>query len=226
MKKRLTRRFDPLPGQPGLKASVWVTQSFLAPRYGLSSLELGQLLADEGFREDCLPSQESLASGLAKIHQKEVYRWVSRGSGAVSKSQQMKVLIPVSLWNQVNLVAALKRRGHRTLDDRTVYVRSLGRQLVKDLKPSRSIRGELCWDDWIVDHEEDVKKAKHYIDLVTPAQRLTFVLELRSHLRESGLPNYVITHLFRAGEYSEKLRSHELDLAWAPGMAPHPRVRF
>lgn len=226
MKKRLTRRFDPLPGQPGLKASVWVTQSFLAPRYGLSSLELGRLLTDEGFREDRLPSQESLASGLAKIHQKEVYRWVSRGSGAGSKSQQIKVLTPVSLWNQASLVAALKKRGHCTLEDRTVYVRSLGRQLVKDLKPSRSVRGEIRWDDWIADHKEDVEKAKHYIDLVTPAQRLAFVLELRSNLQENGLPNHVITYLFRAGEYNGMLRSHELDLAWAPGVASHPRSRF
>ena len=226
MKKRLTRRFDPLPGQPGLKASVWVTQSFLAPRYGLSGLALGQLLTDEGFRENRLPSEESLASGLAKIHQKEVYKkWAPRKAGT-RRAHQMKVFAPVSLWHQERLVAALEQKGHYTFSDRAVYVRVLGRQIIKDFKPADRLRREPHWDSWVEIHEKEVEKAKHYIDLVAPQHRLEFLLELRSHLQENGLPDPVIANLFRVGEYSGMLRSHALDKAWGPAAPACARPRF
>ena len=223
MKKRSSRSPAPLPGQPGLKASVWVTQSFLAPRYGLSGLALGQLLTDEGFRENRLPSEESRASGLAKIHQKEVYKWAPRKTGT-RRAHQMKVLAPVSLWHQERLVAALEQKGYYAFNDRAVYVRALGRQIIKDFNPSGRSR-QPHWESWVDTHEKEIEKAKHYIDLVEPQHRLEFLLELRSQLQENGLPDPVIANLFKAGEYSGMLRSHELDQAWgvAPSVRPKPR---
>lgn len=227
MKQRPSSRSPaPLPGQPGLKASVWVTQSFLAPRYGLSGLAMGQLLTDEGFREDRLPSQESLASGLAKIHQKKVYKWVPGGCQKGTRSQQTLVLAPVSLWHQDRLVAALAQKGHVALDDRCVYTHALGRQLIKDFMPRDRRRGLPRWESWVDLHQKDVEKAKHYIDLVAPPERLAFLLDLRSCLQENGLPDPVIANVFRAGEYTSLLRSHELDQTWGLAPASRPKPRF
>lgn len=213
-------------GSPADKPATWINQRELGRLFGLNVAQMGKLLTDLGWRNKSAPSEQCLASGLAKEVSRLAYRHRDEAS--------MPPLVSYRWHRQKATEAITQACGLEPLSEREVFARAIADQLVTGFKPMlkqarRAARAGAAFDwgdtlrsrDWFTQRlERDIKSL--------PEQEIPdFLVILNGMLVDRGVPQNGINALLDKVGFLQLLRAHLLDQRLdAAGPTPKNRPRL
>lgn len=218
-------QFPAAQGSPDAKPKTWLNQRELGRVFGLNGAQMGQALAQAGWRTaDGSPSPDCLADGRAKSVPRTTYYRVNDGP-----SQQ----VIDHRWHAQKAVAGLEAvTGLKALSAQDVFARALADHVVTGIKPLARAAAQAKKEGQRYDWPDQLEKAtwlserlKNNLDKVAFEQLPDFLNTLRTLLVDRGVKPAPLEALLQVAGHLHGLRAHDLNAALAEPEEPRPRMR-